>query len=267
MTVHFVSLKGMRPSNEDAHKINLNLTKKNKNEAQINFYLCSDGHGSSFVSKYLSENLFNYFNDKCVKYPLDIDYVNKVYDKLQNDLIKNHNNEALNSGATCVVVFQYKVKHKDYIDILNTGDSRVVLCRNNIGIPLTIDHKPENPIEKRRIKKLGGVVRKDGDVYRIADLSVSRAFGDIHASKYVTHKPDYFSYKLSKNDKFICIACDGLWDVFNSQSLVDYILNNFYDENMKRIKSEINIARRVSEYAIRSLGSSDNVSCIVVFFD
>ena len=36
---------------------------------------------------------------------------------------------------------------------------------------------------------------------------------------------------------------------------------------MKRIKTEVNIARKIAEHAIRNLHSGDNVSCIIIFFD
>jgi serine/threonine protein phosphatase PrpC len=267
MSVHYVSLKGLRPTNEDAHNIILGRCKKNTETANVDYYGIYDGHGGNFVSKFLSENIYQYFTQKGVSYPLELDYINKVYDKIQQKLIDEHKDEAFNCGATCLVVCQYKVNNRDYLDILNTGDSRAVLCRNNIGITLNLEHKPENPVEKRRIKKLGGVIRKDGEVFRISDLSVSRAFGDISGNKFISHKPDYYNYKLHKNDKFIIIACDGLWDVFDSQNAVNFVLNNYYDENMKRIKTEVNIARKIAEHAIRNLHSGDNVSCIIIFFD
>ena len=42
--------------------------------------------------------------------------------------------------------------------IANAGDSRSVLCRKNEAIPLSIDHKPENEEEKKRIEKAGSII-------------------------------------------------------------------------------------------------------------
>ena len=149
---------------------------------------------------------------------------------------------------------------------MNTGDSRCVLCRNNIAIPLTRDHKPDWYDETNRITKLGGVIRKDGNTFRINDLSVSRAFGDKESSKYVTHRPDLYKYTLTKKDKFIIIACDGLWDALSCQDAVNFILKNCYDSDMKRINQNVNIAKQMAQMAIK-LDCGDNVTCIVVFFD
>ena len=104
--------------------------------------------------------------------------------------------------------------------MLNVGDSRAVLCNyKNFAVPLTVDHKPNLLKERKRIEKLGGKIKFDGSDWRIKDLSLSRAFGDLDTFPYVTHKPDISKYSLNKKDKFIIFACDGLWDVMsNSQA-------------------------------------------------
>lgn len=53
----------------------------------------------------------------------------------------------LNAGATAVVVAIIK----DKIICANAGDSRASLWQENKCIPLSFDHKPENPVEKKRI--------------------------------------------------------------------------------------------------------------------
>jgi serine/threonine protein phosphatase PrpC len=170
-------------------------------------------------------------------------------------------------GSTCLAVCHYKDNNnKDNLNIFNTGDSRCVICRNNIGIPLTLDHKPNWPAERCRINKLGGSIRKDGSVYRINDLSVSRAFGDLESKKFVDHRPDLFNYKLKKGDKFMIVACDGLWDVMSSQDAVNYVIENCYDVEMNRINHNVNISRKLAQYAI-DLQCGDNVTAMVVFFD
>merc|ERR1712078_476555 len=132
--------------------------------------------------------------------------------------------------------------NNNYINIMNTGDCRAVLCRNNVAIPLTKDHKPHWPDERRRINQLGGEIYFDGHDYRITDLSVSRAFGDKSSSKYVTHRPDLYKYKLNKNDKFLILACDGLWDVLTNHDAINFVLDNCYDISMSnRINQNINI--------------------------
>ena len=269
MSAHFVSLRGDRNSNEDNHNIIIGMDNKEESAeplAEVNYYGVYDGHGGKFVSKFLSENIYHYFVDNKVKYPLDKEYVYKVYDGLQNILVTKYSKEAMECGSTCLVVCHFKVGANSYLNVLNTGDSRCVLSRNNIAHTLSRDHKPDWPDEKSRIMKLGGQIKKVGKTYRINDLSVSRAFGDIESSKYVTHRPDIYKYKIKTKDRFMIIACDGLWDVVSPQDVVNFVLDNCYDSDMKRINLNINIATKLAELAIKK-ESGDNVTCIVVFFN
>ena len=265
MSVHFVSLRGDRTSNEDNHNIILGLNDDSNTLAKVNFYGIYDGHGGKYVSNFLSHNLYHFFVDKNVKYPLELSYVNKIYDELQNVLFTKHEKDATDCGSTCLTVCHFKVDNNSYLNVLNTGDSRCILCRNNIAQVLTRDHKPDWPDEYFRISKLGGNIIKDGNTYRINDLSVSRAFGDKESSKFVTHRPDMYKYKITNKDKFMVIACDGLWDVVSPQEVVNFVIKNCYDCGMNRINHKINIARKLAEFGIER-ESGDNITCIVVFF-
>lgn len=266
MSIHSVSMKGKRPQNEDKHDIILNIDNNNQNNAPINYYAVYDGHGGKFVSKFLKNNLSQCFTDKRVEYPLKKTFVKQVYNYWQNTLKTQYYKNSVNTGSTCLVIIQYKMDNSEYLNVLNTGDSRAVICKNNIGISLTKDHKPDWPEEYHRIQSLGGQVEWDGYDFRIKDLSVSRAFGDISAEPYVTCMPDIYRYKLTNDDKFIILACDGLWDVFNPQDAVNLVLTNCYDiQTDTRINKHINVAKRLAEAAIVK-GSGDNVTIIVVFF-
>ena len=265
MTTHFVSLKGKRPQNEDKHDIIINMDNNDKTKGPINFYAVYDGHGGKFVSKYLSENYSKFFTDSRIVYPLKKNYVKKVYNYLQNTLKNKYFSKTENTGSTCLSVIHYMHDDMSYLNVCNTGDSRCVMARNNIAIPLTKDHKPNWPEEKYRIEQLGGDIIFDGFDWRITDLSVSRAFGDISAEPYVTNMPDVFKYKLTKHDTFIIIACDGLWDVMSNQDAVNFVIANCYNiKTNERINKHINIAKKLAEQAITNK-SGDNITIIIVF--
>lgn len=262
MNVHFKSVIGLRKSNEDAHNIKLNGKGKYSNYNKINFFGIYDGHGGKQVSKFLSENLPKYFLNKRISYPLGKRYVISAYDEMQKQLKKN--SFAKYSGSTCLVLIHYMTTKGQYINVLNSGDCRAVICRGSMGIALTKDHKPHWPEERSRIEKLGGRIMWDGYDWRIKDLSVSRAFGDIDSTPFVTHRPDIYRYKLTKSDRFIIMGCDGLWDVVSNQEAVNYVLTLCYDMNKKRINKKLNIADKLVNYALKK-GSTDNVTVIVVF--
>jgi serine/threonine protein phosphatase PrpC len=270
MSIYFTSQKGnVRPTNEDGHTIKTCLNNEiNKNQyAKVNIYGIYDGHGGSTVSKFLQENIPSYFLNKKLNYPLKKNYIYKIYNHLQNSLTQTYNHIAKQCGSTCLCVLHFQdINNKNVIQILNTGDCRLCVCNGNVGINLTEDHKPNSIKESIRIKKLGGKIIKDGSDYRICNLSVSRAFGDNDARPYVTHIPDIIKYTIKPNDKFIILACDGLWDVMTNQQVIDFILSNCYKNN-KRINKTKNIAQLLAKHAINTLKSTDNVSVIIVFFD
>lgn len=267
MDIYTVSLKGIRNQNEDKHDVILNINGKDTGKTDINYFGVYDGHGGKFVSKFLTKHLPPILTNKNLKYPLPSKTVSSIYTQLQNTLKEQYKQYATHCGSTCLVVIQFKNHDANYLNIYNTGDSRCVLCRDNLAMALTKDHKPNWPEERIRIESLGGVIKKDRgcDDWRIKDLSVSRAFGDIDAEPYLTNTPDIFRYRMDKTDKFLIIACDGLWDILSNQEAVNFVLGECYDGMLQNRKNKnINIARKLAEYAIQK-GSGDNVTIIIVF--
>ena len=61
--------------------------------------------------------------------------------------------------------------------VANAGDSRCVVCRKGQAIEMSLDHKPEDDIERNRIVKAGGTITGDGRVN--GGLNLSRALGKL----------------------------------------------------------------------------------------
>ena len=266
MRIQSHSLQGKRSSNEDQHVHLLNINSQNTNLNNVNFVGVFDGHGGKLVSKYLKKNLPKYFISK-----LDRDvynnsrnaskYFKNVFNKIQQDLRKDHPRASNYCGSTalCGIHFKNK-KNKNMLWMINVGDSRAVLCKkDNSVLQLTEDHKPNESNEKKRINQLGGKIYYDGYDWRIKDLSLSRAFGDVEATPYVSHLPQIYRYKINNNDKFIIFACDGLWDVLSNKKAVNFVLK------LQQMKFKGNIAAKLAEYAILE-GSYDNVTVVLLFF-
>lgn len=133
------------------------------------------------------------------------------------------------------------------------GDSRAVLAvrQSNHRLKateLTKDHKPEDAREKRRIRKMGGEVKRfeivddddddDEAPWRvfirgtmIPGLAMSRSIGDTLATRAgAIPQCDFGSRTITDQDCFLIVASDGLWEVFTSQEAVEwaqrYILEN-----------------------------------------
>ncbi|KAL7096026.1 hypothetical protein ACP275_10G058500 [Erythranthe tilingii] len=116
-------------------------------------------------------------------------------------------------GSTAVVA----VVCSTHIIIANCGDSRAVLYRGKVQIPLTIDHKPNSEDECTRIEAAGGkVIKWDG--YRVSGfLAVSRSIGDRYLRPYVIADPQVMLVPRAREDECLILASDGLWDVMTNQ--------------------------------------------------
>ena len=265
MKTYSYSLQGRRNTQEDEHVCVLNLDNSDVTLNNINFFGVFDGHGGKTVSTYLKNNLPQCFlnnNNKLYQNSNSyIKYINQVYNSLQNNLKTKHPKAVEYCGSTaCIVILFLNKKGYPELWIINVGDSRAMLCNNN-GEPvqLSIDHKPNLPEEKSRIESLGGKIKYDGSDWRINNLSLSRSFGDLDCTPYVTHLPNIYKYKLKPLDKFIVLACDGLWDVLTNEMVVEFI-KNLQFKNFKG-----NYAKELACFAYDQ-GSYDNITVLIYFF-
>ncbi|GMG02287.1 unnamed protein product [[Candida] boidinii] len=145
-------------------------------------------------------------------------------------------------------------KHKRMLYTANVGDTRLILCRRGKAIRLSYDHKSIDKKEQQRIVKAGGIMLKS----RVNGvLAVTRSLGDNYMKNLVIGSPYTTATALTKDDSFLIIACDGLWDVCSDQNAVDLI---------KDIDDPKKASSILCNYAI-SKSTTDNVTVMVVKFD
>lgn len=255
MIIQKISLIGKRQKNEDR------LDFQEDNDKY--FFAVYDGHGGKHVSSYLTKNMNKYFMNK----KISTGYVDKVFSKIENKLLDHK--FAHECGSTALLLILDK-KKKNNTRIVNLGDCRAILGNKyNMAIQLTIDHKPDYYKERQRISKMGKtpVFDDDDNNWRIEGYSLSRAFGD-NNYKTISSKPDIYNYILSSKDKFLIMACDGLWDVMSNQDAINFVNKYMEEKNFKlrniSSKSHDNVAYALANYAIK-LGSYDNVSLFIIF--
>ena len=163
--------------------------------------------------------------------------------------------------------------------IANAGDSRAVLCRGGVAVPLSEDHKPNDPRESERIMKAGGTVEESqGGArthYRVnGNLNLSRAIGDLEYKKNVdlqpheqmiTSTPDILWMERSPDDEFIILGCDGVWDVLSNDDCVHFVRTRLADgKALKDICEEIaDECLSPDPKATQGIGA-DNITCIIV---
>jgi protein phosphatase 2C len=60
----------------------------------------------------------------------------------------------------------------------------------------------------------------------MGELAVSRAIGDHCLRPYVIPEPELLMVERTPDDEVLVMASDGLWDVMNSQEVVDMALHS-----------------------------------------
>ncbi|OQR89641.1 phosphatase 2C [Thraustotheca clavata] len=153
---------------------------------------------------------------------------------------------------------------KEKFAVGNIGDSQLILSHKDTTIDLCTLHAPNNPHEKQRIEAAHGQVLNGGR-YIFGYLGVSRAFGDRMLKEDITRpivisQPDVVIRERSKDDEFLLIACDGLFEVFTPESVAEFIRGHL------KTMTPAEVSKKLVSDAIAN-GSQDNVSLILVVFD
>ena len=86
-------------------------------------------------------------------------------------------------------------------------------------------------------------------------LAVTRSLGDKFFDSLVVGSPFTTSVEITSEDKFLILACDGLWDVIDDQDACELI---------KDITEPNEAAKVLVRYALEN-GTTDNVTVMVVF--
>jgi len=140
------------------------------------------------------------------------------------------NGEGPDCMGTTAVVALVRAGESPEVFCANAGDSRCVLARGESAIGLSHDHKPELRKERMRIKNAGGFIaegRIDGN------LNLSRALGDLAYKKNkklgptqqkISCEADVCRRALTKEDRYLVLGCDGIWEKASNQNVLDFLL-------------------------------------------
>ena len=223
----------------------------------FNIFSVLDGHGvnghlvSRFVTKYFTSFFKNNkkmkassTDEEAICYRLkknNYDIIKRAFRHAERDVSRNTDIDANFSGTTCVMVFQIGEK----LICANVGDSRAIMVTgNNKIVPLSIDQKPDDPEERKRIEENGGEIAqfeedgeksgpfrvwKKGEVY--PGIAMSRSIGDLIATTLgVVPEPKFIEDKVDKDTKFIVIASDGVWEFLDNKTVAEMVMP-FYKKN------------------------------------
>lgn len=188
--------------------------------AKNGYFAVYDGHGGREAVDYIERNLHRQLARQLKTGQNPQQALQAAF--LETDAQMQATRQYQDCGSTVVSALlrpsESRAGQRD-LHISNVGDARAVLAVSGpphsgqllSAVRLSRDHTPNDPSEADRVRRAGGAVfrgRVDGQ------LAVSRAIGD-HSLKRsgVSAQPHQLHMPLTKDHKFVVLACDGLWDV------------------------------------------------------
>ena len=266
---------------EDAKIINLAL------DDSTMIFGIFDGHGGHEVSQFVSRRftfhllnspgysacdlesaLMSTFNsmDDLIRSEEGSHELFRISKNLPYNFPVNSKNFRHNVGCTALVSV---IRGKE-IFVANAGDSRCVLSRNGQALDLSLDHKPTLYKERIRIISAGGRII-DGRINQ--GLNLTRSLGDLAYKsnknlpanqQLIISEPEIQKIEIQETDKFMVLACDGIWEVVSSQECVDFIDKRIHNQTLSSIAEELLdacLAPKVSN----GIGC-DNMTIIIIAF-
>ncbi|CAN7075324.1 unnamed protein product [Brassica oleracea var. botrytis] len=223
------SVCGKRRDMEDAVSLHPSLLRRNSED--IHFYGVFDGHGCSHVAEKCRERLHEIVKHEVEAMASDNEWketMAKSFQKMDREVSQRDASRSAKSSCRCELqspqwdavgsTAVVSVVTPEKIVVSNCGDSRAVLCRNVLAIPLSSDHKPDRPDELNRIQEAGGrVIYWDG-ARVLGVLAMSRAIGDNYLKPYVIPDPEVTVTDRTEDDECLILASDGLWDVVTNET-------------------------------------------------
>ncbi|KAK4479502.1 hypothetical protein RD792_015017 [Penstemon davidsonii] len=231
-------------------------------EEAISFYGVFDGHGGKGAAQFVRDHLPRIIVEDA-NFPLELEkVVTRSFMEADAAFAKSCSIEStLSSGTTALTAMIFGRS----LLVANAGDCRAVLSRHGVAIELSEDHRPCCVNEKARIESLGGFI---DDGYLNGQLGVTRALGDWHIKGLkegenggpLSSEPELKLTTLTKEDEFLVIGSDGIWDVFTSQNAVDFARRRLQEHNNVKIccKDIVNEAKK--------RGAVDNLTVVIVCF-
>ena len=187
------------------------------------------------------------------------------------------------SGTTAIVAF-FK---GNQLTVANVGDSRAIVGERKgkrvIAYSLSIDQTPYRADERERIKLAGAVVMScdqlegivpyhenwgvnlgeeldnGGDPPRVwaagksyPGCAFTRSIGDHVAEGIgVTAEPELLVKEMTREDNFIVIASDGVWEFLTNQSVADMVLK--FDDPLEACRAVVAESYRLwLQYEVRT---------------
>ena len=281
--------------NQDSYLIKENIFNEN-----FSIYGVFDGHGDNghLISKYISESMNEYYNNKLNYFLTEEDKENLFTENITNIFLKNYTtilkntsqkiDEDLNtsitydisqSGTTSVMLFLLN----DQLICSNIGDSQCFIfnCDSEdlwTFEALSFPHLASDEKEQKRILEQGGEIHpyyEQNGIFEGPDriyaknkvypgLVMSRTFGDLEAKKIgVISEPDIIIKKIDSNAKYIVLGSDGLWDMVKPYDVIRIVRPFFNKGDIEGACQTL--MKKAKQQWDKGEDERDDITFIVVF--
>ncbi|XP_057430227.1 protein phosphatase 2C 37-like [Lotus japonicus] len=222
------SVCGRRRDMEDSVSVRPSFSEREN----FHYFGVFDGHGCSHVATMCKERLHEIVKEEVDFAPENLSWRTTMKQGFarMDDEVQRWTSQSNDTTITCRCELQtphcdavgstavVAVVTPEKIIVSNCGDSRAVLCRKGVAIPLSDDHKPDRPDELIRVQAAGGrVIYWDGPRV-LGVLAMSRAIGDNYLKPYVISEPEVTVTDRTDEDECLILASDGLWDVVSNDT-------------------------------------------------
>lgn len=223
-----ISLIGRRREMEDAVAVEPGCLRRGSKE--YDFFGVYDGHGGSRVAHDCRDRLHKVLMEILEKEDEEISNRGGVtvnWNKVMLQSFEKIDEEVNKSGAAVATMGSTAVVGDEEVVVANCGDSRAVLSRGGVAVPLSTDHKPDRSDELERIEHCGGKVINWNGERVLGVLATSRSIGDHYLKPYVISDPEVIVTKRTRRDEFLILATDGLWDVVSNDVACHFVRRCF----------------------------------------
>eukprot|EP00347_Sterkiella_histriomuscorum_P021245 403334691 len=299
----FATKTGMAPSNPNKTNQDNWITVPHFTGLKYcHFFSVCDGHGqygrevSTYLKNKLPKNLENEIKYVFQKYeanlsaqqknePLNTDEICLAFNDAfldTNDELFNGNLDVRFSGSTCVTLITLGQK----LFCSNVGDSRGIVVKKfadgkTQALAISRDQKPCQPDEAERIIKCNGRIDSFRDQDRkpvgplrvwlknedIPGLAMTRSFGDEVAGRVgVIAEPEILELDLCKDDKFIVLASDGVWEFLQNEDVAEIVLP-FFEKRNAEGAAEALVRESYLRWRKEEEDIVDDITCVIIFLD
>ncbi|KAL0371908.1 UNVERIFIED_CONTAM: putative protein phosphatase 2C 8 [Sesamum calycinum] len=276
----FVSIMGRRRVMENA----VTVVPPGRLAGKYSCFGVYDGHGGAMVAETCGERLHKCLErhiERTKKLPVERDF---DWGKVMVDFLGGANEEFWHEveekeGSSAAAVLRFTamvvVVGKEEVVVVNFGNSKAVLCRGGLAVPLSSDLKGERADEKGRCDDEAVVGRTiNWNASHLPPLSTtSRSLGGEYRKQYIVMEPEVTVMKRTEqSDDFLIIATNSLWNVVGDKTACEvvkrYCVNGESRRLMSSDGSSTSAAASEAATALAVLamakGSRHNISIIVV---